>query len=93
MRSFGVRLPILAVTAWAGIGLSVSAMGYRYGETVYVSPTVATFGWPASYETTAAYVPTHTAIPVTYPRHTATPVFTIRRLTRMILSRWHLRRI
>ena len=28
MRSFGVRLPILAATAWAGIGLSVSAKGY-----------------------------------------------------------------
>ena len=26
MRSFGVRLPILAVTAWASIGLSVSGM-------------------------------------------------------------------
>ena len=42
MRSFGVRLPILAATAWAGIGLSVMGRDYGYSETVYLTPTVAT---------------------------------------------------
>ena len=46
MRSFGVRLPILAATAWAGIGFSVSGMDLGYTETVYVTPTVATVAWP-----------------------------------------------
>ena len=42
MRSFGVRLPILAATAWAGIGFSVLGGELGYGETIYVTPTVAT---------------------------------------------------
>jgi hypothetical protein len=36
-------------------------MTYRYGETVYVSPTVATVAWPTSYSATAYY-----AVPTSY---------------------------
>ena len=61
MRSFGVRLPILAATAWAGIGLSVLGGDLGYSETVYISPTVATFAWPTSYVTSDTYV-----LPTTY---------------------------
>ena len=56
MRSFGVRLPILAATAWAGIGFSVLGMDFGYSETVYVRPTVATVVWPTSYVASRSYV-------------------------------------
>jgi hypothetical protein len=55
MRSLGIRLPILAVTAWAGIGLSVWASSYRYGERVYVTPTTTTVVVPTSYSSFATY--------------------------------------
>ena len=38
MRSFGVRLPILAATAWAGIGLSVLGRELGYSETSTLLP-------------------------------------------------------
>ena len=56
MRSFGVRLPILTVAALAGIGLSMSCMGFAYSQTVYVMPTVATVAWPTTYVSTSSYV-------------------------------------
>jgi hypothetical protein len=59
MRSFGVRLPILAATAWAGIGLSVMGRDLGYSETVYLTPTVTTIALPTSYVTSRSYlVPT-----------------------------------
>jgi Carboxypeptidase regulatory-like domain len=61
MRSFGVRLPILAATAWAGIGLSVFGRELGYSETIYLTPTVATYALPTSYVTSRAYV-----VPTTY---------------------------
>jgi hypothetical protein len=61
MRSFGVRLPILAATAWAGIGLSVFGRDLGYSETIYITPTVATYALPTSYVTSRAYV-----VPTTY---------------------------
>ena len=68
MRSFGVRLPILAATAWAGIGLSVSARDLGYSETVYVTPTVATLAWPTSYVSSRSYVvPTAYSFPSYLP--------------------------
>lgn len=68
MRSFGVRLPILAATAWAGIGLSVSGMDLGYSETVYVTPTVATVAWPTSYIASRSYViPTAYSFPSYIP--------------------------
>ncbi len=64
MRSFGVRLPILAATAWAGIGFSVFGMDFGYSETVYVTPTVATVAWPTSYVASRSYlVPTAYSFP------------------------------
>ena len=56
MRSFGVRLPILTVAALAGIGLSMSCMGFAYSQTVYVMPTVATVAWPTACVSTRFYV-------------------------------------
>ena len=65
MRSFGVRLPILAATAWAGIGLSVMGRDLGYSETVYVTPTVATFALPTSCMSpqTPTWCRRHTAFP------------------------------
>jgi hypothetical protein len=68
MRSLGVRLPILAATAWAGIGFSVSGMDLGYSETAYVTPTVATFAWPTSYVASRSYVvPTAYSFPSYIP--------------------------
>ena len=68
MRSFGVRLPILAATAWAGIGFSVSGRDFGYSETVYVTPTVATVVWPTSYVASRSYVvPTAYSFPSYIP--------------------------
>jgi Carboxypeptidase regulatory-like domain len=68
MRSFGVRLPILAATAWAGIGFTVSGMDLGYSETVYATPTVATLAWPTSYVASRSYiVPTAYSFPSYIP--------------------------
>jgi len=67
MRSFGVRLPILAATAWAGIGFSVSGMDLGYSETVYVTPTVATVAWPTSFVSRSYVVPTAYTFPSYLP--------------------------
>ncbi len=56
MRSFGVRLPILAATAWAGIGLSVLGRELGYSETVYLTPTVTTLALPTSYVAPRTYL-------------------------------------
>lgn len=61
MRSFGVRLPILAATAWAGIGLSLFARDLGYSETVYLAPTATTLLLPTSYVASRTYV-----VPTTY---------------------------
>jgi hypothetical protein len=80
MRSFGVRLPILAATAWAGIGFSVSGRDFGYSETVYVTPTVATVAWPTSYVASRSYVvPTAygfpSYIPAAYEPVTLAPTY------------------
>ena len=56
MRSIGVRLPILAATVWAGLGLSAWATELRYAETVYVTPTAGTVVWPTTYVSPRSYV-------------------------------------
>jgi hypothetical protein len=80
MRSFGVRLPILAATAWAGIGFSVSGRDFGYSETVYLSPTVATVAWPTTYVASRSYVlPTAyefpSYIPAAYEPITLAPTY------------------
>jgi hypothetical protein len=95
MRSLGVRLPILAVTAWAGIGLSVWGSNFRYGETVYVAPTTATFAVPTSYSASQVYVePTAYSfpsyLPTAYayePVTTSTYLTTAYRVRRGLLGR------
>jgi hypothetical protein len=68
MRSFGVRLPILAATAWAGIGFSVMGRDLGYSETVYLTPTVTTIALPTSYVTSRSYfVPTAYSFPSYIP--------------------------
>jgi hypothetical protein len=67
MRSLGIRLPLFAATAWAGIGLSVWGMDLRYGETVYVTPTSRTVVLPGSYVLSTSYVqPTSYVVPSAY---------------------------
>jgi hypothetical protein len=80
MRSLGIRLPILAATAWAGIGFSVSGRDFGYTETVYVNPTVATVAWPTSYVSSRSYVvPTAygfpSYIPAAYEPVTLAPTY------------------
>ena len=68
MRSIGVRLPILAATVWAGIGLSAWAMDLRYAETVYLTPTAETVVWPTTYVSSRSYVlPTAYVAPSYFP--------------------------
>jgi Carboxypeptidase regulatory-like domain len=76
MRSFGVRLPILAATAWAGIGLSALGRDLGYSETLYLAPTVATYALPTSYVTSDTYVvPTSYSFPTYLPAaYVADPV-------------------
>ena len=59
MRSFNSRLPILAITLWAGVGTSVWATGMGFGETLYVAPT--------SYVATSYFSPTSYAYSGYYP--------------------------
>jgi len=56
MRLSCVRLPLLAATAWMGVGFSVWAMDIRYGETVFVTPTSTTFSLAPSYAVSRSYV-------------------------------------
>jgi hypothetical protein len=76
MRSFGVRLPILAATAWAGIGLSALGRDLGYSETIYLTPTVATYALPTSYVAADTYVvPTSYSFPTYLPAaYVADPV-------------------
>jgi Carboxypeptidase regulatory-like domain len=68
MCSIGVRLPILAATVWAGLGLSAWAMDLRYAETVYVTPTAGTVVWPTTYVSPRSYVlPTAYVTPTYFP--------------------------
>ena len=69
MRSFGVRLPILAATAWAGIGLSVMGRDLGYSETIYLTPTVTTLTLPTTYVSSARIW----YQPLMYPRLTYQP--------------------
>ena len=55
LRLPGIRLPLLAVAAWAGISLTVYAADLRYGETVYVSPTSATVSLALTYLVSRSY--------------------------------------
>jgi hypothetical protein len=66
MRSFGVRLPILAATAWASIGLSVMGRDLGYSETVYLTPTVTTVAVPTSYVSSRSYLVPTAYIPTAY---------------------------
>jgi len=67
MRLSYVRLPLLAATAWMGIGFSVWAMDIRYGETVFVTPTSTTFSLAPSYLVPRSYVtPTAYVVPSYY---------------------------
>ena len=64
MRLSYVRLPLLAATAWLGIGFSVWAMDIRYGETVFVTPTSTTYSLTPSYLVSRSYVtPTAYVVP------------------------------
>ena len=72
MRFSYVRLPLLAATAWLGIGFSVWAMDLRYAETVYVSPATATYSLAPSYLVTSSYVrPSAYVLPTGYVRPSA----------------------
>ena len=50
------RLPLMAATAWTGIGLSVWAMDIRYSESVFVTPTARTVSHAPSYLVSSSYV-------------------------------------
>jgi hypothetical protein len=73
MRSLNIRLPLLVVSVCMGCGISVWAMDLRYGETVYLVPTMTTVRVPTSYVTTSSVVtgsylvPTAFAVPTYYP--------------------------
>jgi hypothetical protein len=58
MRSFGIRVPILAAAVWLSLGLSAWARNHFYSETVYVAPTVATAYWPSTYVASSYVWPT-----------------------------------
>ena len=63
MRSLGIRLLLMIVSAWMGLGLSVWAMDVRYGETVYLLPTTTTLSVPTAYVATNSVVPRSYLLP------------------------------
>jgi hypothetical protein len=68
MRLSGIRLPLLAATAWAGVGFTVYATDFRYRETVYVSPTSATVALAPTYVVSRSYIaPTDFIVPSYIP--------------------------
>ncbi len=71
MRLPGIRLPLLAAAAWAGIGLTVYATDLRYGETIYVSPTSTTVSLAPTYLASTSYVPTDFIVPSYIPTSAA----------------------
>jgi len=68
MRLSGIRLPLLAAAAWAGIGLTVYANDFQYRETIYVSPTSTTVSLSPAYVVSRSYVvPTDFIVPSYIP--------------------------
>jgi hypothetical protein len=64
MRLSKFRLPLLAATAWMGLGFSVWAMDLGLGETVFVTPTSTTYSLAPSYWLSTSYVtPTAYVVP------------------------------
>src|SRR5262249_40223696 len=75
MRSLGIRLPLFAATAWAGISLSAWGMDLRYVDAIYVTPTTATVTLPSSYLLPTSYLATSSyVVPSAYvvPSYVAT---------------------
>jgi hypothetical protein len=66
MRSFGIRVPILAATVCMSFGLSAWARGYYY-DTVYLTPTAATVAWPTTYVASSYVWPTTYVASSYYP--------------------------
>jgi hypothetical protein len=60
-------LPLLAATAWIGLGFSVYARDFGYGETVFITPTSTTYSLAPSYLVSTSYVrPTAYVVPSSY---------------------------
>lgn len=68
MRLAGIRLPLLAATAWAGIGLTVYATDSPYRETITIIPTSTTVSLSPAYVVSRSYVvPTDFIVPSYIP--------------------------
>ena len=74
MRLSYIRVPLMAATAWMGIGLSVWARDIRYVDTVFVTPTVRTVSLAPSYVVSSSYVaPTAYVVPSYYSTASVVP--------------------
>jgi hypothetical protein len=61
MRKLVIRLPLLAVSVWMGWSPSVGATDLRYGETVYLAPTILSV--PTVYVPTSSVVSSSYLVP------------------------------
>ena len=74
MRLSYIRVPLMAATAWMGIGLSGWARDIRYVDTVFVTPTVRTVSLSPSYVVPSSYVaPTAYVVPSYYSTASVVP--------------------